>query len=125
METKAERMELLASAAVKKALLRLGLPTLAALGISALYNVVDAFFVGQLGGAPMAAVSLFAPIATAMLGLALLFGGGAASYISRLLGAGRQREASDCATTSLTTAAAVALVLILLAALFVEPFLRG
>ncbi len=42
--------------------------------MSALYNVVDAFFVGQLGGSQMAAVSLFAPIATAMLGLALLFG---------------------------------------------------
>lgn len=125
MEKRTERIELLASAPVEKALLRLGLPTLVGLGISALYNVVDAFFVGQLGGTPMAAVALFAPIATAMLGLALLFGGGAASYILRLLGAGRQREASDCATTSLATAVVVALVLVLLAALFIEPFLRG
>lgn len=73
----------------------------------------------------MAAVSLFAPIATAMLGLALLFGGGAASYISRLLGARRQREADECASTSLSTSMAVALLLLIGFIVFMEPFLRA
>ena len=120
-----DRTELLRSAPVKGALLKLGTPTLIGMSVSALYNVVDAFFVGQLGGSQMAAVSLFAPIATAMLGLALLFGGGAASYISRLLGAGKRSEANECASTSLATSMAVAILLLAGFVVFAEPFLRA
>uniref|UniRef100_A0A7C9JDI6 Multidrug export protein MepA n=1 Tax=Muribaculaceae bacterium Z82 TaxID=2304548 RepID=A0A7C9JDI6_9BACT len=125
MQRSQDRTELLKSAPVKGALLKLGMPTLVGMSVSALYNVVDAFFVGQLGGSQMAAVSLFAPIATAMLGLALLFGGGAASYISRLLGAGRRKEADECATTSLTTSMVAALLLLVGFVVCMEPFLRG
>ena len=125
MQKSQDRTELLRSAPVKSALLKLGTPTLIGMSVSALYNVVDAFFVGQLGGSQMAAVSLFAPIATAMLGLALLFGGGAASYISRLLGAGKRSEANECASTSLATSMAVAILLLAGFVVFAEPFLRA
>lgn len=125
MQKSQDRTELLRSAPVKGALLKLGTPTLIGMSVSALYNVVDAFFVGQLGGSQMAAVSLFAPIATAMLGLALLFGGGAASYISRLLGAGKRSEANECASTSLATSMAVAILLLAGFIVFAEPFLRA
>lgn len=125
MQKSQDRTELLRSAPVKGALLKLGTPTLIGMSVSALYNVVDAFFVGQLGGSQMAAVSLFAPIATAMLGLALLFGGGAASYISRLLGAGKRSEANECASTSLATSTAVAILLLAGFVVFAEPLLRA
>ena len=125
MQKSQDRTELLRSTPVKSALLKLGTPTLIGMSVSALYNVVDAFFVGQLGGSQMAAVSLFAPIATAMLGLALLFGGGAASYISRLLGAGKRSEANECASTSLATSMAVAILLLAGFVVFAEPFLRA
>ena len=125
MQKSQDRTELLRSALVRGALLKLGTPTLIGMSASALYNVVDAFFVGQLGGSQMAAVSLFAPIATAMLGLALLFGGGAASYISRLLGAGKRGEANECASTSLATSMAVAILLLAGFVAFAEPFLRA
>ena len=125
MQKSQDRTELLRSTPVKSALLKLGTPTLIGMSVSALYNVVDAFFVGQLGGSQMAAVSLFAPIATAMLGLALLFGGGAASYISRLLGAGKRGEANECASTSLATSMAVAVLLLAGFVAFAEPFLRA
>lgn len=125
MQNSKSQIELLRSTPVKTALLKLGTPTLIGMSVSALYNVVDAFFVGQLGASQMAAVSLFAPLATAMLGLALLFGGGAASYISRLLGAGRHKEADRCASTSLATSMIVALILLTGFIVFMEPFLRG
>lgn len=125
MQKSQDRTELLRSTPVKSALLKLGTPTLIGMSVSAPYNVVDAFFVGQLGGSQMAAVSLFAPIATAMLGLALLFGGGAASYISRLLGAGKRGEANECASTSLATSMAVAVLLLAGFVAFAEPFLRA
>ena len=122
MQKSQDRTELLRSALVRGALLKLGTPTLIGMSVSALYNVVDTFFVGHLGGSQMAAVSLFAPIATAMLGLALLFGGGAASYISRLLGAGKRSEANECASTSLATSMAVAILLLAGFVVFAVPF---
>ena len=53
-----------------------------------------------------------------------LFGGGAASYISRLLGAGKRGEANECASTSLATSMAVAILLLAGFVAFAEPFLR-
>ena len=45
-----KKMELLGSAPVSKALLAMGLPTMIGMMINALYNLVDAYFVG--GWAP-------------------------------------------------------------------------
>lgn len=123
MQGKEQKLRLMGEAPVKQALLKLGMPTLIGMSVSALYNVVDAFFVGQLGGSQMAAVALFAPISTALLGLALLLGGGAASYISRLLGAGRREDAARCASTMLATALICAVVLLGGAIAFSGPLL--
>lgn len=49
MNQKNTKMELLGSAPVPKALLALGLPTMIGMLINALYNLVDAYFVGGLG----------------------------------------------------------------------------
>ena len=87
-----KKMELLGSAPVSKALLAMGLPTMIGMMINALYNLVDAYFVGGLGTSQMGAISVAFPLGQVVVGLGLLFGNGAASYISRLLGkrSGRQ-----------------------------------
>ena len=43
------KTELLGNAPIPKALLAMGLPTMIGMMINALYNLVDAFFVGGLG----------------------------------------------------------------------------
>ena len=85
-----KKMELLGSAPVSKALLAMGLPTMIGMMINALYNLVDAYFVGGLGTSQMGAISVAFPLGQVIVGLGLLFGNGAASYISRLLGRGGQ-----------------------------------
>ena len=45
MNTGSKKIELLGSAAVPKALLALGLPTMIGMMINALYNLADAYFV--------------------------------------------------------------------------------
>ncbi len=77
-------MELLGSAPVWRALLAMGLPTMIGMMINALYNLVDAYFVGGLGTSQMGAISVAFPIGQVVVGLGLLFGNGSASYISRL-----------------------------------------
>lgn len=85
-------MELLGAAPVSKALLALGLPTMIGMMINALYNLVDAYFVGGLGTNQMGAITVAFPLGQVIVGLGLLFGNGAASYLSRLLGRGDREK---------------------------------
>lgn len=49
MNNQKQKMELLGNAPVAKALLAMGIPTMIGMLINALYNLVDAYFVGGLG----------------------------------------------------------------------------
>lgn len=87
-----KRMELLLNAPIQKVLLAMGLPTMIGMMINALYNLADAYFVGGLGTSQMGAISIAFPLGQVVVGLGLLFGNGAASYISRLLGRGISKK---------------------------------
>ena len=56
MEGRNKKMELLGNAPIPKALLAMGLPTMIGMMINALYNLVDAYFVGGLGTSQMGAI---------------------------------------------------------------------
>jgi Na+-driven multidrug efflux pump len=86
MNSNDEKIKMMRDEKIPKVLLRLGMPTMIGMLISALYNVVDAYFVGGLGTSQMGAVSIAFPIGQIIVGLGMTFGSGAASYISRLLG---------------------------------------
>lgn len=117
-------MELLGSAPVWRALLAMGLPTMIGMMINALYNLVDAYFVGGLGTSQMGAISVAFPIGQVVVGLGLLFGNGSASYISRLLGRGDRKTADQAASTALYSSIAVGALLILCTVVFLHPPLK-
>lgn len=119
-----KKMELLGSAPVWRALLAMGLPTMIGMMINALYNLVDAYFVGGLGTSQMGAISVAFPIGQVVVGLGLLFGNGAASYISRLLGRGDRKTADQAASTALYSSIAVGALLILCMVVFLHPLLK-
>ena len=80
------KMELLSEQKVSGALLRLEIPTMIGMLISALYNAIGAYFVSGFGISQMGVVSVVFPIVQLVIGLGMMFGAGASSYISRLLG---------------------------------------
>ncbi|MBO1304732.1 MATE family efflux transporter [Enterococcus sp. 669A] len=123
MEKRNKKMELLASVPVPKALLAMGIPTMIGMMINALYNIVDAYFVGALGSSQMGAISVAFPLGQVVVGLGLLFGNGAASYIARLLGNGEKEKANQVASTALYSSLLVGGVIILLAVLLLKPIL--
>ena len=53
--------------------------TMIGMMISAIYNLVDAYFVGGLGTSQMGAISVTYPLSQVIVGLGLLFGNGAGS----------------------------------------------
>ena len=93
-------MELLGSTPIPKALLAMGIPTMIGMMINALYNLVDAYFVGGLGTSQMGAISVTFPLGQVVVGLGLLFGSGAASAVSRLLGNHEKEKADEKAPDS-------------------------
>lgn len=119
-----KNISLLKDAPVKKALLKLGIPTMVGMMVSSLYNLVDTYFVGTLGTSQQAAVSAVFPLSLIMLSVGLLFGCGAGSYLARLLGKGNKQKADECASTALVSATICGLVLVIVMLVFVNPILR-
>ncbi|RKR76230.1 MATE family efflux transporter [Frondihabitans australicus] len=78
----------LSSAPIVRALVHLCVPMAAAMIVGAVYNVVNAGFIGSLHDATLlAAVTFGAPILGLIMAVGGVFGAGGSSLISRLLGA--------------------------------------
>ena len=125
MVEKSNRIYLLEEADVASALLKLGIPTMVGMLISALYNAIDAYFVGGLGMSQMGAVSVVFPIVQIIIGLGMMFGAGASSYISRLLGKGANEQADKTASTSLFSGLLVGTIIIIGIMVFLDPVLTA
>ncbi len=119
-----KRMELLGSAPVPRALLAMGLPTMTGMLVNALYNLADAYFAGRLGKRQMGAIAVVYPLGQVVVGLGLLFGNGAASCISRLLGRGDWKSANRIASTAIYGSLLAGAAVIALALVFLRPILR-
>ena len=124
MNNQSKKMELLGSASIPKALLSMGIPTMIGMLVNAFYNLVDAYFIGGLGESQMGAISVVYPLGQVVVGLGLLFGNGAASYISRLLGRGDKENANKVASTALYSSVSVGAVIIIISMVFLHPILN-
>ena len=123
MNERNNKLELLGSAPIPKALMALGIPIMIGMLINALYNLVDAYFVSGLGKSQMGAISVVFPLGQVVVGLGLMFGNGAASYLSRLLGHGDKDTADKVASTALYSSILIGAIIILLSAIFLKPIL--
>lgn len=88
----------LSSAPIVSALLHLCVPMAAAMIVGAIYNLINAGFIGSLDNtALLAAVTLGSPILGLVMGVGNVFGIGGGALVSRLLG-GAERDPSKAAT---------------------------
>lgn len=71
----------------------------------------------------MGAISIVFPLGQVVVGLGLMFGNGAASYLSRLLGSGDKKTANIVASTALYSSVLIGAVLIIFATIFLKPIL--
>lgn len=120
-----DRITMLKKEPIPSLLLKMGLPTMIGMLVTGLYSIVDGIFVGGLGTQQMGAISVVFPIGQILSGLGLLFGGGASSYISRLLGAEKHKEANHVASTALYSGLALSIIVFLFLELFMGNILRA
>ncbi|RPI31889.1 MAG: MATE family efflux transporter, partial [Hyphomicrobiaceae bacterium] len=96
----------LLQAPILPTLLRLALPNLAALIVTAAVAIAETSYVGVLGTAPLAAIALVFPMIMLMQMLSSgAMGGGVSSAISRALGAGDDVRANALAMHALAIGA--------------------
>lgn len=89
-----EKTAFLGTQNIKKLLFRMSAPAMVGMFVMALYNLADTIFIGRaIGELGIAGVTVSFPVQIAFFALALSVGIGAASEISRLIGAGNKKDA--------------------------------
>ena len=100
-------------------------PSIVAMLVSALYNIVDQFFIGRsVGELGNAATNIAFPFSTSCVAVALLFGIGGASAFNLSMGAGDKEKAAYYAGNSATMQILCGTVLCLIAEIFLTPLLK-
>ena len=110
---------------IRPLLLSMAWPAILSMTISALYNIVDSIFVAKLSEDALTAVSIVNPIQMLIIALSVGSGVGINSLIARRLGAHRQEEADQAASTGLRNGVFNYLVFLLIGVCFTGIFVSG
>lgn len=110
---------------VQKLVLRLSVPTITSMLVTAAYNLADTYFVssisGHAGTCAIAAVSLSFSVMAILQAFGFFIGQGSSNYISRALGRQQIDKASHMAATGLFCALGTGMLLGILGELFITP----
>lgn len=104
---------------------RFAIPSIVAMVVSSLYNIVDQIFIGQgVGYLGNAATNVAYPLTTICLAISLLIGIGSASRFSLELGRGNRNEAAGCISNAFWMVVVCGIVYAILVELFLIPLLH-
>ena len=121
MRNNAAKKQMLLEENVKTLIPRMAVPTIVAQMITTIYNLVDTYFVSTLGTNATAAVGVNSSLERLITIIGSLIGAGACSYIARLLGAGREKEADRVLSTSFLTGVGLGLGIMVIGRMLIEP----
>ncbi len=96
-----ERFKYLTETPVEKLIPALAVPTIVSMLVTAFYNAADTFFVGKISTEAIAAVGLSFSVMAVIQALGFFCGQGSGNFLSRMLGAKKQKEAEEMAATGL------------------------
>ncbi|MEA4852904.1 MAG: MATE family efflux transporter [Christensenella sp.] len=119
-----KRIYTLKDAPVTKAIFKMTMPVVAGMMIQILYNLVDTFFISQLGDPnQLAAANLTMPVFMIMMAIASIIGTGAASYISRCLGEKDYSQANRTLSTGIAICVGLGIIITILGYVFLSPLM--
>ena len=103
----------------------LAVPTIISMLVTALYNIADTYFVGQVGTEATAGVGLVFPMMAIIQAFGFFFGQGSGNFISRSLGAKNYDKAETMASTGAFSALLFGTVILLFGQIFRLPLLSA
>ena len=108
---------------VRPLILRLAVPTTISMLITNIYNTADTFFVSKVSVSASAATGVVFALMAVFQAFGFMFGHGAGSNVSRLLGARKEEYASEFTSTSFFLAMLTGILVGLLGLLFINPLM--
>lgn len=122
-EKQMEKANPLGELSIPKLLLKFTVPSIIAMLTSALYNIVDQFFIGNsVGELGNAATNIAFPLTTCCLSIALLFGIGGASAFNLAKGRGEE-DAVYYMGNAITSMVSLGVILLVVTQIFLTPML--
>ena len=116
----------LGSEKVSSLMLKFAIPSIIAMVIGALYNIVDQLFIGHaVGTLGNAATNVAFPLTTSCVALALLFGVGGAASFNLTMGRGKPDKAIYYIGNSLMLLFGSGVILCVVAEIFMAPLLHA
>lgn len=120
-----KNIQLMDSAPIPKAIIKLGIPTVISSLVSVIYNLTDTFFIGLLDDPiQLGAISLAFPIFLIIQAISTIFSVGAPSYISRCLGSKDYKEVKKTSSVSFYGVIIMTVILSVLYFIFQNPILK-
>ncbi len=114
----------LSSASIGRLMVKYAVPSVVALVVNALYNIVDQVFIGWgVGTLGNSATNVIFPLTMVMTALALLIGDGGAAYLSLELGRDNKDKASKGTNNTFSWLIIVAILFFIVCLIFFNPLL--
>ena len=123
-EQNTDRRTRLTQTPVPRLILELSVPTIISMMVTAIYNAADKFFVGRISTEASAAVGVAFPAMAVIQAFGFFFGHGSGNYISRMMGAGKNKEASEMASTGFAMALIMGTLAAVLGNIFTRPLVE-
>ena len=108
---------------VKKLVLGLAVPTTISMLVTAIYNMADTYFVGQLGKSASGAVGVVFSFMAIIQAIGFTLGMGGGSYISSLLGLKKEKEAQEVGSSAFYSAIVLGLLIMIFGIIFIKQML--
>lgn len=121
------RREYMTTTPVPQLILKLSVPTIISMMVTAIYNTADTFFVARVSHDPAvntaatAAVGLVFTVMAIIQAFGFFCGHGSGNYLSRMLGADNHKEANEMASTGFAIALIIGVFFAVVGNIFVEP----
>ncbi len=121
-----ERNNMLENQNMTRLLINLSLPATVGMIVNALYNIVDTIFIGRgIGYLAIGGLTVAFPVQMVIMAVAQMIGIGAASIISRNLGAGDNEKADHVAGNSFFAVVFLGILICITGLTFINPILRA
>jgi len=119
-----QRRYMMLNEPISRVIPKMAIPTIISFLINSIYSLADTYFVSSLGTNATAAVSVNASLDQLIMMCGSMLAMGATSYISRLLGDGQDKKASQVLSTAFFAAVGIGTLLMIFGNIFMVPMVR-
>ncbi len=119
-----ERYVMMTESPVRQLVMKMAIPTVISMLVIAMYNIIDAFFVGHISTEATAGVGVSFAYMTFINAVGFFFGHGSGNYISTALGAKKYDDAEKMAATGFISSMTIGTIAAVIGLFFLSPLSR-